>query len=371
MLRPKIALTCAIALILSFAYSLDADCPVGDVHLDADCEVNWLDLRDFAEKWLDAGCSAPDCRADLDGVPGVNMTDFARLAENWKMKGTVSLVINEFMAGNDATIEYPVDSGNYPDWVEIYNFGDGDIDIGGLWVRDDSHWHQIPTGHSAETTISAGGHLLLWADSGLPAAPLHVGFGLGKSSDEIGIYDADKNPIDVIPFSDQIDDRSRGRLPDGSANWITFEIGGATPGGTNRGEPVEILISEIMYHPGHAEETPENRGEEYIELYNRGGNPVSLGGWKFIDGVDFTIPGDPMLGVGEYFVIAADVNAFAAKYPGVTNFVAGWVGRLSNSGEKIELVDHAGVLVDQVRFSDQGEWAVRQLGASDRGHRGW
>ena len=371
MLRPQNLLLCATALILSLTCSVYALCPVGDVHQDADCEVNWLDLQDFAEQWLNSGCSAPACRADLDGVPGVNMRDFALLAENWLKTGSIMLVINEFMASNDGTIEYPEDSGNYPDWFEIYNYGEEDIDIGGMYVRDDSHWHLIPTGYSSQTTVKAGGYLLLWADSGLPAGPLHVGFGLGKSSDEIGIYDENRNPIDVVPFSNQVDDRSRGRLPDGSNNWITFEIGGATPGSENRGKPVEILISEIMYHPGHEDETPENLGEEYIELFNRGGDPVSLGGWRFTDGVDFTIPGDPILGVGEYFVVAADVNAFTAKYPGVTNFVAGWTGRLSNSGEKIELVDHAGVLVDQVEYSDQGEWAVRQLGPVDYGHRGW
>ena len=371
MLRPKMPLLCAIALILSLTCSIYAGCPVGDVHEDADCEVNWLDMRDFAEEWLNASCSAPECRADIDGVAGVNMRDFARLAENWLEKGSVTLVINEFMASNDGTIEYPEDSGNYPDWFEIYNYGEEDIDIGGMYVRDDSHWHLIPTGYSSQTTVKAGGHLLLWADSGLPAGPLHVGFGLGKSSDEIGIYDENRNPIDVVPFSNQVDDMSRGRLPDGSYNWITFEIGGATPGSENRGKPVEVMISEIMHHPGHEENTPENIGEEYIELYNDGEEPVGLLGWRFTNGVNYTVTDDIILGVDQYYVIASDANAFLAKYPGVTNVVGGWEGRLSNSGEEIELVDSAGVLVDIVRYADQGDWAIRELGPVDHEHRGW
>ncbi|MHC4745344.1 MAG: lamin tail domain-containing protein, partial [Planctomycetota bacterium] len=365
MLRPKFLFLCVFALTAFLAFSAYADCPVGDVHEDADCQVNWLDLQDFARQWLNAGCSAPACRADLDGIPGVNMKDYALLAGNWMKDGKITLVINEVMAGNDSTIEDPQQPGEYPDWFEIYNYGYEDIDIAGFWVRDDStaHWHRIPPGTVEQpTVVPARGHLLLWADSDPEQGPHHVDFGLGKSSDEVGIYDQDKN-LD--------DDMSYGRLPDGRDNWIIFEIGGATPGHRNLRNPIEVVISELMYHPGHVEGEAENVGLEYIELYNKGADPVSLGGWRFVNGVNFVIPGDPIIGVGEYFVVAADAAEFSSRYPDVTNVVDGWDGKLSNSGEKIELTDSYGVLVDQVRYADQGEWAVRQLGPRDRGHRGW
>lgn len=374
MLRPKFLFLYAIALISFIEFAARADCPVGDVHEDDDCRVNWLDLQDFAEQWLNQGCSAPSCRADLDGIPGVNMNDFVLLAANWMKGGKIPLVINEVMAGNDNTIEDPDYPGDYPDWFEIYNYGYEDIDIAGLWVRDDStaHWHQIQPGTPQQSTIvPARGHLLLWADGEPQRGPRHVDFGLGKSSDEVGLYDQDKEPIDVVAFTNQEDDKSYGRLPDGADNWITFEIGGATPGSRNLRNPIEVVISEIMYHPGHAEGEAENVGLEYIELYNKGQDPVSLGGWRFVNGVNFVIPGEPILAVAECFVIAADIDEFRAKYPDVTNVEGGWDGKLSNAGENIELTDSYGVLMDQVRYSDQGEWAVRQLGPRDRGHRGW
>ena len=40
-----------------------------------------------------------------------------------------------------------------------------------------------------------------------------------------------------------------------------------------------------------------------------------------------------------HMVVAADPAAFAAKYPGVTNVLGGWSGRLSNTGDAIELED--------------------------------
>jgi hypothetical protein len=47
------------------------------------------------------------------------------------------------------------------------------------------------------------------------------------------------------------------------------------------------------------------------------------------------------------------------------------VGRLSNNGEAIEILDDAGVQIDRVRYADEGDWAVRELGPVDLGQRGW
>src|SRR3990170_8561778 len=200
MLRPRSFLLCAILLPILLTYPADAGCPVGDVHQDADCQVNWLDLRDFAEKWLDGGCSAPGCRADLNGIPGVTMKDFALLADNWMAEG-IPLVINEFMADNAGTKEDPDEPGEFPDWFEIYNYGNENIDIGGMYVKDDTTWWRIPTGYPLQTTAKARGYLLLWADNDPEQGPLHVDFALGRGSDQIGIYDAFKHPIDVVSFS--------------------------------------------------------------------------------------------------------------------------------------------------------------------------
>ena len=41
----------------------------------------------------------------------------------------IPLVINEFMASNDSIIQDP--QGQYEDWVEIYNYGTGAIDLAG------------------------------------------------------------------------------------------------------------------------------------------------------------------------------------------------------------------------------------------------
>ncbi len=128
----------------------------------------------------------------------------------------------------------------------------------------------------------------------------------------------------------------------------------------------DVLINEIMYHP-----SSENPAEEYIELYNSGVAPVALAGWQFTNGVTFTFPASS-IPAGGYLVVAANQTAFTAKYPTVTNYVAGWTGQLSNSSNTITLRDSLLVKVDEVDYSDDGDWGQRERDAlADFGHRGW
>ncbi len=126
-----------------------------------------------------------------------------------------------------------------------------------------------------------------------------------------------------------------------------------------------VLINEIMYHPAS-----EDVREEYIELYNSGATNVNFAGWHFSSGVEFTFP-DITLVPGGYLVVAADVAVFTNKYPGVTNVIGGWAGRLSNSRNDIDLDDAAGNRVDSVAYADEGDWAIRLRAPPHQNHRGW
>jgi hypothetical protein len=120
-----------------------------------------------------------------------------------------------------------------------------------------------------------------------------------------------------------------------------------------------------MYHP---------RGDqvqsEFLELYNATSQDIDLNGWRIIRGVDYVFSQATVPANG-YLILAADIAAFADEYPGVANVVGPWTGKLSNQGETIELVDTAGTIVDQVRYADQGDWAIRREDEPDHGHRGW
>jgi len=89
---------------------------VGD--LNADHKIDFKDLQIFSLQWLDpSGCFGSGC-ADLDGLNGIDMVDFALLAANWQDIRS-HLVISEFMARNTNTLLDGNDETS--DWLEIYN----------------------------------------------------------------------------------------------------------------------------------------------------------------------------------------------------------------------------------------------------------
>jgi len=304
--------------------------------------------------------------ARVEGVPPSDRGQDARDTDS----GNMTLVINELMADNTGSAR---DQNNdYDDWIEIYNYGDSAVNIGGMYLTDNQSatagW-RVPDNNPSVTTIAPKGFLLIWADGETDEGTLHAGFKLGSDGENIRFFAADGNTlIDEVTFGPQAENRSYGRMPDGSGNWQT--LAAPMPGKSNSSAPISVVITEIMYHPYHPSPGVEDIDAEYIELFNRGIDPVNLSGWRIINGVNFAFP-NVTLGAGEYLVVAADVDTFKAHYPSISNVVGGWVGRLSNSSEAIEILDDAGVQIDSVRYADNGDWAVRELGPEDYTHRGW
>ncbi len=126
-----------------------------------------------------------------------------------------------------------------------------------------------------------------------------------------------------------------------------------------------VLISEIMYHPASHRDA-----EEFVELHNAGEQDVRLHDWRLAGAVRYVFP-DAAIEAGACLVVAADPAVFRAAYPAAEGVVGGWAGALSNRGETLELVDAEGRVVDRVAYADQGDWARRELGPEDHGHRGW
>ena len=56
---------------------------------------------------------------------------------NSQVGDSKGLVINELMADNETTIEDPDESGEYPDWIELYNGSGETVILNGLFLTDD------------------------------------------------------------------------------------------------------------------------------------------------------------------------------------------------------------------------------------------
>ena len=128
----------------------------------------------------------------------------------------------------------------------------------------------------------------------------------------------------------------------------------------------DVIFSEINYHP-----VSHQVQDEWVELYNRGDAAANLQGYRIDNGVDFEF-GDVSIAAGGYLVVAANVASFSTSYPSISHVVGDWNGRLSNSSERISLIDVDGELVDEVVYADSGDFARRrqELVGSDRYREG-
>lgn len=173
---------------------------------------------------------------DQNDVPLANGTNNITVLYNGALRAKPSIVINEWMADNTATVA-DLSSGlaRFDDWFELYNAGEFPVDLSGYYLTDTTAnklQFKIPTGHS----IAPGGFLLAWADNEpeqntAGSASLHVNFALSAKGESIGLYTPEGEEVDLVNFGPMLPDIAGGRCPDGSTNIIALQS--ATPGSAN------------------------------------------------------------------------------------------------------------------------------------------
>ncbi|RLT17046.1 MAG: hypothetical protein DWI28_06780, partial [Planctomycetota bacterium] len=254
------------------------------------------------------------------------------------------VVINEFLAHTD-----------FPevDFVELFNRGTQPLNLSGFWLSDDpaTNKFRIPDG----TIIPARGFLSFTETT--------MGFSLSSGGETIFLVNSNQTRVlDAVLYEGQVNGVSSGRFPDGAPGFR--ELLTKTPGGTNT-RPVlrDIVINEIMYYPisGHDE-------DQYVELYNKGTNAVSLSGWKFTAGISYTFPSNAVIPAGGYVVVGMSVTNLLARHPGTlnaTNTFGGFGGSLAHGGERLalsmpdQLTNAAGItysVASEVTYGSGGSW---------------
>jgi hypothetical protein len=139
------------------------------------------------------------------------------------------LAINEVMSSNGVTISD--EDGDFEDWIELYNFGETTVNLGGFFLSDDDDNPQRWT--FPDTTLHPGGFLLVWA-SGKDRAEdgvLHTNFSISQGGEEILLSNAGGVLVDRMAPISIPRDRSYGRQPDGTGEWVFFTD--PTPGAAN------------------------------------------------------------------------------------------------------------------------------------------
>ncbi len=127
-----------------------------------------------------------------------------------------------------------------------------------------------------------------------------------------------------------------------------------------------LVISEVQYHPANpslaemAAGFSDQNDFEYVELHNPGAGSFDLAGVRFVDGIEFEFTESAItrLGPGGYVLVVRNQAAFEARY-GVGLPVAGeFSGRLSNSGEHLEVDDASGAVLAELTYGTDDPWPV-------------
>ncbi len=111
-----------------------------------------------------------------------------------------------------------------------------------------------------------------------------------------------------------------------------------------------VTFSEIHYHPPVSEE------REWIELHNQMAVRIDLSRWSLAGGVDFQIPKGTVIEPGGFLVIAK--NPADPSLAGVAGVLGPFVGNLSNSGERLDLLNPTGRLMDRLAYGEDDPWPV-------------
>jgi hypothetical protein len=205
------------------------------------------------------------------------------------------LVINEFMASNDATVAD--ERGDFDDWIELYNNTSSPIDLTGYFLSDNPDnldKYDLPDG----TTIAGNGYLIIWADEdGDEQEGLHANFKLSSGGESVLLMNADTMIIDEVTYGEIETDISYARLPNGTGD---FEFTSPTFNAENTvvatANPQAATIG-LRVAPNPAKDgfyldfdTPQNDGRN-LSIYDitgrmilqkviRGGHWIETSGWK-------------------------------------------------------------------------------------------
>ena len=161
--------------------------------------------------------------------------------------------------------------------------------------------------------------------------------------------------------------RVRGRHLDSSGRWSHWsrpvEFVASAP---SISRALALAITEIHYDPAAsgASEPYEGKDLEWIEVTNVGAERADLEGVRFTKGVRFRFSEGTSLTAGERVIVAGNLDAFRWKYGDSIEVAGQWEqgAALSNGGERVQIVDRAGVTLSEVTYDDRSPWVAEADG---------
>lgn len=205
---------------------------------------------------------------------------------------STALAINEVVAANSGV--WIDETGETEDWIELINRSSAALSLSEFWLED-------ATGERAQlggSELGPGERRLLWADGDTGEANVHLPFKLDDDGDLVRLSDALGRVVDEIALPPLGENEALARFPDATGNWLRCRY--ASPQRAN-GEacvPPEppSLVDDVEferfslatpYPPAlqgldvtELSLRPSEGADAYIELFNRGTDPVLLDDYR-------------------------------------------------------------------------------------------
>lgn len=201
-------------------------------------------------------------------------------------------------------------AGNEPGWIELKNTSNAEMVLGdfslSIGSREPGAWR-----FDGGVSVPSGEYLLIACDSSreadASAGNLNTGAELPLGGGAIYLFGPEDREIDRIEFGSQISGKSIGKAFDtGLWNLTAAPTPGAKNGGAiSFGSVGNLRINEWLANAGLQE-------NDYVEIYNRGTQPVKLSGLGLTDDLStvgrelFRFPDLSFIGGSGYLALVAN-----------------------------------------------------------------
>lgn len=240
--------------------------------------------------------------------------------------GKPSVEISEVVSSNGTS--YVRDGYGALDWIELHNTGARSVSLNG-WFLTDKYNSLDADCCLPNITLPPDGYCVIFADKELSdAGSLCLPFGLSKNGEKLYLFDSNGEQVAELAVPALEKDVSWAKGPDGVYGYCLFP----TPEGPNSTDILDTMpateeeplaeetflgdgplrISEVVSSNGTSLLEAPYGAVDWIELYNRSFEPVSLKGWYlsdrgYLDEGTCPLP-DVVIPAGGYYVILADTE---------------------------------------------------------------
>lgn len=274
------------------------------------------------------------------------------------------IIINEVVTGNKLSLTH--ETYGTPDWIELYNGSDQDVDLSGYYLTDNVE-NSDKLSPLPRQVLKAGEYLILYANG--ESGENCLSFSLSRKGETLTLVNPRKEAVSALTIPALEKDVSYARREDGTYGYCRLP----TPGAPNGGEilsdaPATSLLSkegEEVYTKDSYETVLFNellsRGEQVycedcghyvdcIELYNPGLITASLKGYTLTDdpedGKKHNMPEAELDGLHYLLLYGCDSDCPCSDGHVCMDF------GLSRYGETLYLFDPLGNLLDKVELPE-------------------